>query len=91
MTFPTVTHLRSWASARRTARLLHSIQQKYIGCEVVETIPLGEKWAGVIEGMQWDSTLGIKGGWLMYVKYDGMGFGSWTNPEVLELTGVKRS
>lgn len=100
MTFPTVTHLRSWASARRTARLLHSIQQKYIGCEVVETMPNGSQWAGYIESMEWDASLVAldedgnvcSGAWTVYVRYsdnDGK-FGSWTTCDVLRLTGEKK-
>lgn len=78
--------------ARRVAQLIHKIQKRYIGKRVVELMPSGAEWEGVIEKMEWEPSLCnidengeyCEGGWSVFVKYDA-GFGSWTSDKVLRL------
>lgn len=97
MTFPTIAHIKTWNSARRIAKLLRDTAQKYIGLPVVEIMPNGSEWAGVIERMEWDNSICAldengdycEGAWAVYVRYsDNEGkFGSWTTCDVLVIAG----
>lgn len=95
MTIKQVTErLITWNSATRTQRLMSQIRRKYIGQGVIETLPFGGKVHGYIVDMQWESSVGLDGAWCCFVEYtEGamVGYGSWTDCSVLELTGSKRS
>lgn len=100
MTLPTITHIRTWNTARRTAKLLRDVASKYIGLRVIEVLPNGSEWTGVITKMEWDASICAldenggycEGAWTVYVRYDDNDgkYGSWTSCEVLKITGVKQ-
>lgn len=89
MTLSSVHHIRTWASAKRTARLLRGIAQKYQGCEVYELFPTGIEQRAVILKMEWCNEMGLEGEWCVHIRYTDNGMQSWVGCDVLRLTGEK--
>lgn len=100
MNLTPVHHIRTWASAKRTAAYIRNIAKCYELQEVIETFPSGKQSTGVITRFVWNSELCAldadgnycEGDWMIFVAYDdsNLRFGSWTSWEALTFTGEKR-